>query len=309
LPVNGAIDAILRAGHGDPFAVLGMHREGAGLVIRAFLPQASRVVAIDAASGTPVAELERVEQTGFFEGAVAGRTEPFAYRLRLTVGDTSSQIEDPYRFGNVLGDLDVYLIGEGRHRRLYEKFGAHPMSMDGVAGVAFAVWAPNARRVSVVGDFNDWDGRRHPMRFRIGAGVWETAAAQGRSVRVRERTAAGDRVHRCVPGTDAWTDHAWLEKRETGESARRADLDLRSAPRLLEARRRQPLPHLSRTCKRPRSVRRRSGLHAHRADAGFGASVRRFVGLSADRPVRANQPFREPAGLRGASSIARTPRA
>ncbi len=235
MPANGAIDAIVRAEHGNPFAVLGMHRDGAGLVVRAFLPQASRVVAIEAAGGTPVAELERVDPAGFFEGAVAGRTEPFAYRLRLTVGDTTSDIDDPYRFGNVLGDLDVYLIGEGRHRRLYEKFGAHPMSMDGVAGIAFAVWAPNARRVSVVGDFNDWDGRRHPMRFRIGAGVWEIflpGLAPGCVYKYEIRGASGALLPLkadpygfaserppatasivTVPGSRAWSDDAWLAQR------------------------------------------------------------------------------------------------
>ena len=168
-----AIAAIARGGHGDPFAVMGMHRDGEDLVVRAFLPQASRVEVIDAATGTVVADLERLDGAGFFCGVVAGRTEPFRYRLRLTIGDTHAEIEDPYRFSEVLGELDIYLIAEGRHRRLYEKFGAHVTTMDGVTGTAFAVWAPNARRVSVVGDFNDWDGRRHPMRFRHEVGVWE----------------------------------------------------------------------------------------------------------------------------------------
>ncbi len=79
----------------------------------------------------------------------------------------------PYRFGPVLGEMDEYLLGEGRHLQLYEKLGAHPMVHEGVEGTAFSVWAPNARRVSVVGDFNAWDGRRHPMRKRMGVGIWE----------------------------------------------------------------------------------------------------------------------------------------
>ena len=137
---------------------------------------------------------------------VGGRREPFAYRLRFSHGGDTWEAEDPYRFPLILGEMDIYLIGEGSHRRLYERLGAHPMTLDGVAGVAFAVWAPNASRVSVVGDFNQWDGRRHPMRKRIEAGVWELfipgvakgaiykfellgrrwppAAAQGRSVRL-----------------------------------------------------------------------------------------------------------------------------
>jgi len=168
-----AVASIVRADHGDPFAVLGMHRDQDGLWVRAFLPQASRVEVVDAAAEAVVAELDRVDPAGFFAGRIRGRTGPFRYRLRLTIGETTCDIEDPYRFAEVLGELDTYLIAEGRHQRLYEKFGAHAAEMDGVAGTAFAVWAPNARRVSVVGDFNDWDGRRHPMRFRVEVGVWE----------------------------------------------------------------------------------------------------------------------------------------
>ncbi|MDQ2908795.1 MAG: 1,4-alpha-glucan branching protein GlgB [Candidatus Eremiobacteraeota bacterium] len=173
------VAAIVRGDHGDAFAVLGMHRDGKGFAVRAFLPQAARVEVVDACSGADIAELRRVAQDGFFAADLPGRDGqrdgdiPLAYRLRLTVGDAAWEIDDPYRFGPVLGELDDYYLGEGRHVRLYEKLGAHPLTLDGVAGTAFAVWAPNAKRVSVVGDFNDWDGRRHPMRFRPGAGVWE----------------------------------------------------------------------------------------------------------------------------------------
>jgi len=166
------VAAIASAQHGDPFAVLGMHENGAGLSVRAFLPQAARVEVIDA-RGTSVAELDRLTADGFFAADIAGRREPFAYRLRLTVGDAAWDIDDPYRFGPVLGELDEYLFAEGRHVSLYEKLGAQQTTVGDVAGTTFAVWAPNAKRVSVVGDFNDWDGRRHPMRLRHGAGVWE----------------------------------------------------------------------------------------------------------------------------------------
>jgi 1,4-alpha-glucan branching enzyme len=237
LPASaGAIDAIVRGAHGDPFAVLGMHDDSGRLAIRAFLPQAARVVAVDAENGSPVATLERLDGAGFFEGTVAGRTTPFAYRLRLTVGDTDFEIEDPYRFGDVLGELDIHLIGEGRHRRLYEKFGAHATRMDGVDGVAFAVWAPNAQRVSVVGDFNDWDGRRHPMRFRHGVGVWEIflpGVASGSRYKFEllgptgallplkadpyafasERTPATASLV-AAAGSETWHDDAWIEGRE-----------------------------------------------------------------------------------------------
>ncbi len=171
---DGAIASIVRGDHGDPFAILGMHAEPSGeLAVRAFLPQASRVEVIDASSGRSVAELTAVDSAGFFAGTIADRVERFPYRLRLTIGNSTNEIEDPYRFGPVLGDVDTYLMAEGTHRRLYERLGAHPMQMDGIDGVGFAVWAPNAQRVSVVGDFNDWDGRRHPMRKQIGPGVWE----------------------------------------------------------------------------------------------------------------------------------------
>src|SRR5205823_7000289 len=95
------------------------------------------------------------------------------YLLRVSWGSTTVDIEDPYRFPPVLGELDVWLLAEGRHSRLHEKLGPHPATLDGVSGTSFALWAPNARRVSLVGDFNDWDERRHPMRLRRECGVWE----------------------------------------------------------------------------------------------------------------------------------------
>ncbi|TKA97100.1 1,4-alpha-glucan branching protein GlgB [Cereibacter changlensis] len=166
------VDAILRGSHGNPFAVLGL--QGGGdqpLTLRVFAPQAAGVAVLDGA-GAEVAQLSRIGAEGFFAGEMPGR-ERFPYRLRLSAGEHRWEIDDPYRFPPVLGELDEYLLGEGRHHRLYERLGAHPCAMEGVEGVAFAVWAPNARRVSVVGAFNAWDGRRHPMRKRVGVGVWE----------------------------------------------------------------------------------------------------------------------------------------
>lgn len=167
-----AVAALVEGRHGDPFAILGMHGgSGQPLVVRTFQPgaRAVRVLAGEAL----VAELTQTHAAGFFEGEIPHRKEPFPYRLRIAwaVGETES--EDPYRFGNILGEMDVYLLREGTHRKLYEKLGAHPCEMDGVAGTSFAVWAPSAQRVSVVGGFNYWDGRRHPMRNRIECGVWE----------------------------------------------------------------------------------------------------------------------------------------
>ena len=168
------VEAIVTGRHGNPFAVLGMHGgAGAKVAVNTFVPQAGEVEVLDAATGEPVARLVRIHPEGFFSGFAADRTDRFPYRFRMKAGEHSWEVEDPYRFPPVLGELDEYLLGEGRHRVQYEKLGAHPITHDGIAGVAFAVWAPNARRVSVVGDFNAWDGRRHPMRKRIGVGVWE----------------------------------------------------------------------------------------------------------------------------------------
>lgn len=166
---------IISAKHPDPFSYLGMHTgpKGQGLVVRAFLPHAKRVQVVETAKGTIVAELSKVHEAGLFEGLVKRSGQIFPYRLRIETESGEQDIEDPYRFPPFLGEMDVYLIAEGKHLRLDEKLGAHLMNMEGVPGVGFAVWAPNAARVSVVGDFNNWDGRRHPMRFRVECGVWE----------------------------------------------------------------------------------------------------------------------------------------
>ena len=131
-----------------------------------FLPNAQRVVAVGEGGER---ELDRIDDAGLFAGPLNGMRR---YRLRARFGDNDVELEDAYRFPPVLSDYDLYLLGEGTHLRIYDKLGAHPMTMEGVEGVAFVVWAPNARRVSVVGDFNFWDGRRHAMRVR-GNGYWE----------------------------------------------------------------------------------------------------------------------------------------
>jgi 1,4-alpha-glucan branching enzyme len=117
--------------------------------------------------------LERRDDAGFFEGFIAGAALPLAYTLRATRGDDSWVFRDPFGFGPTLGPLDDHLLVEGTHARLFDRLGAHPCTHEGADGVRFAVWAPQARRVSVVGDFNAWDGRRHPMRKRVDSGLWE----------------------------------------------------------------------------------------------------------------------------------------
>jgi 1,4-alpha-glucan branching enzyme len=169
------VEALVQASHGDPFSVLGPHAvPGEGLAVRVLQPHAARVAVVDAADGRTVLELPKTHPDGFFEGTIRDRRISFRYRLRVTWHDGgTSEMHDPYRFPPVLGELDVHLLGEGTHLRNYTRLGAHLMELDGVAGVGYAVWAPNARSVSVVGDFNGWDGRVHPMRLRFGVGVWE----------------------------------------------------------------------------------------------------------------------------------------
>jgi 1,4-alpha-glucan branching enzyme len=160
--------AVIEGRHPDPFHYLGWHPNGGTPVVRAFLPDANEVAAIDEEGRETT--LPRIHDAGLFAGEL--HSEQPRYRLRARFGDRVVEMEDPYRFPPVLSDMDLYLLAEGTHRRLYDKLGAHPMEMDGVVGTAFAVFAPGALRVSVVGDFNFWDGRRHAMRVR-GNGFWE----------------------------------------------------------------------------------------------------------------------------------------
>ncbi|HVK55151.1 MAG TPA: 1,4-alpha-glucan branching protein GlgB [Burkholderiales bacterium] len=168
------IRAITSGNHSDPFAILGMHENAQGVLeVRTFQPGASRVAVIDANSGKKVSELANIDDSGFFQGSIPRRRKRFPYRLRATWNAQDIELEDPYRFPPVLGEMDVWLLAEGTHYRPYEKLGAHLREIEGAQGTSFAVWAPNARRVSIVGEFNQWDGRRHPMRLRRECGVWE----------------------------------------------------------------------------------------------------------------------------------------
>jgi 1,4-alpha-glucan branching enzyme len=165
------VEALRQGRHGDPFGVLGPHRDADRRHwISVFLPGADKVRALTP-GGRSLGQFDCCHADGVFERQVS-RGGP--YRLEVTWSDASkTQIEDPYRLGPVLGELDAWLLGEGSHLRPYEILGATPRDHEGLAGTAFAVWAPNALRVSVVGDFNFWDGRRHPMRLRRECGVWE----------------------------------------------------------------------------------------------------------------------------------------
>ncbi len=166
---DGDVARLIAGEHPDPHSILGCHETSpAGSVVRVLRPDARRV---DVCWDGGEASLLSVHPAGLFEGAV-----PFApgarYKLRIAYDTLVTEVQDPYAFWPTWGPIDLHLASEGRHRRLYERMGAHPMVVDGVSGTAFAVWAPNARRVSVVGEFCSWDGRLFPMR-RMGQGIWE----------------------------------------------------------------------------------------------------------------------------------------
>jgi len=160
--------AVIGGYHANPFEYLGPHVEDDAPVVRVFMPNAARVAIID--EGGQENELPLVHDAGLFVGPVEAATDH--YRLRAQFGANVVEMEDAYRFPPILSDFDVHLLSEGTHLHLYDKLGAHPLMLDGVSGIGFVVLAPNARRVSVVGDFNHWDGRRHAMRVR-GNGFWE----------------------------------------------------------------------------------------------------------------------------------------
>ena len=229
------VQAFLKGDCSDPGACFGMRPLPGGVAVRAFLPRAERVELLRGDTGECVAAMKMVHPEGVFEALVPGLDQPFPYRFRVHGWGDPILVEDPYRFGTFLGELDVYLMAEGTHLRLYEKLGAHPAVRDGVAGVEFAVWAPNARRVSVVGPFNNWDGRRHIMRRFSSSGVWELfvpSMAPGDLYKFELKSADGRMVplkadpfaFRCehAPGTasvvsrepqHAWGDAAWMAER------------------------------------------------------------------------------------------------
>jgi 1,4-alpha-glucan branching enzyme len=189
------IERIRTACHGDPFSVLGVHADAQGaLWLRCFVPGAGAVELRGADGHTEFGPLTHRHADGFFEGACPAAIAR-DYRLQVRWADgTRSLLDDPYRFPPLLGDVDVWLMAEGTHLRPYEVLGARPRTMLGVAGTGFAVWAPNAARVSVVGSFNQWDGRRHPMRLRRECGIWELfipGVAAGVPYKYELRTPAG----------------------------------------------------------------------------------------------------------------------
>ena len=167
------IDSFFLASHGNPFAYLGRHQvDGVGEVLRTLQPDAVAVTVLNRASGKPIADMQKIDPRGFFAVILPEGTPDYALSVQHE-GLAPVRIEDPYRFTSGMQTLDAWLLGEGTHLRPYEIMGAHPSEMDGTAGVHFRVWAPNAQRVSIIGEFNHWDGRIHPMRFHQATGIWE----------------------------------------------------------------------------------------------------------------------------------------
>jgi 1,4-alpha-glucan branching enzyme len=232
------IAAVATGTSGDPFAVLGRHGvtvdHGPAVIVRTMQPTASAVELITADRVTP---MPRRHPAGLFEARVplTGAVPEFGYRFRVHEGGAVREIDDPYQYGQILSDYDLHLFAEGTHHRAWEKLGSHVMTIGGVTGVHFAVWAPNAQRMSVIGDFNRWDGRVHPMRKLVPSGVWELfvpGLAPGACYKFEVRTDAGHLIEKADPYARhfevpprsasiiwedqgfAWSDADWMGERQ-----------------------------------------------------------------------------------------------
>ncbi|RLA59036.1 MAG: 1,4-alpha-glucan branching enzyme [Gammaproteobacteria bacterium] len=231
--INKELQQLVAGCHRDPFAVLGCHRQASGWVIRAFLPTAREAQLLMEGSSKPI-PMQRLSGGSLFTYTTRRKTVPgYLFRWRDDNGDWQ-ECPDTYRFGPTIGDLDLHLFGEGKHVHIYRILGAHCCEHEGVNGVRFATWAPNARGVSVVGDFNQWHGLRHPMRIREGSGIWELfipgleagdnykfelrdthgelrlkSDPYGNSFEMRPDTASII----CAPSEFKWQDQQWLQQR------------------------------------------------------------------------------------------------
>jgi 1,4-alpha-glucan branching enzyme len=234
-----ALDRLAAVDDPDPHGLLGPHEEEGSIVVRAFRPDALAITVLPDEVLAP-RPMRRIHDLGVFEARFPEVRAPFPYRLEIAYETGLFTLRDPYAFPPALGDLDLHLAAEGTHLELYRRLGAHVREMDGVRGTSFAVWAPNARRVSVTGDFNAWDGRLHAMR-RMSAGIWELflpdvgegalykfevktqeglpalkSDPYGRAMELRPLTASKVVVRRF-----AFTDEAWMAARAAEESRRR----------------------------------------------------------------------------------------
>jgi 1,4-alpha-glucan branching enzyme len=233
-PIAAEIERLVRGEHNDPHQVLGVHKADGKVVVRALRPDAIAMrVLIDGTEGV-VIDMRRRHEGGLFEAEIPDAAAD-SYRLEAHYpGGERAVFDDPYRFWPTLGELDLHLMGEGRHHDLWKLLGAHPREHQGARGTSFAVWAPNARGVRVVGDWNFWDGRIHPMRSLGSSGVWELfipAVDVGAKYKYELLTTAGHLLLKAdpmafatevPPGTASvvaeasheWQDEAWLTRRD-----------------------------------------------------------------------------------------------
>ena len=234
MTIQDEMELVVERDHPDPHHLLGAHPSNGGVVVRAFRPGAERVRVLP--EGEKPVQAERKHPSGLFEALLERTSMPVRYRLEVGYpGGTTVELDDPYGFQPTLGELDLHLAAQGRHEQLYEKLGAHVLEVEGVVGTGFAVWAPSARSVSVVGDFNDWDGRIHPMRSLGGSGIWELfipGVEEGAHYKYEVRTQDGYVQLRADPVAQAtevppqtasvvyrphheWQDEGWLEERRS----------------------------------------------------------------------------------------------
>jgi 1,4-alpha-glucan branching enzyme len=232
-PLEPEIALLVARDHHEPHRVLGAHPVDGGVAVRVWRPEATAVRAIPE-GGDPLELPHRA--SGLFEGIVAGADDIPRYEVEVEHGGAVTRGRDPYSFLPTLGELDLHLVGEGSHEDLWERLGAHAREIDGAAGVAFTVWAPSARSVSVVGDWNGWDGRVHPMRTLGSSGIWELfvpGVADGSRYKFEIRGADGSLRLKADPealraehppktasevfaSRHAWRDHDWMAARREG---------------------------------------------------------------------------------------------
>jgi 1,4-alpha-glucan branching enzyme len=241
------IRRVVNSEHHDPFSILGMHEievvdlekdvAKKGIVVRVFIPDAQEIYVLDAEDTSKKFKMELINKEGFFEVVILNRKKVFKYLLQIIYSEQNQVItRDPYSFMPVISEYDLYLFNEGKNYLIYEKLGAHIMELDGTKGVLFAVWAPTARRVSVIGDFNNWDGRRHQMRVRGSSGVWEIfipGLDQGEVYKYEIKTYGGEVIFKADPYASYaelkpktasvvwdinrynWNDEEWIKDRQS----------------------------------------------------------------------------------------------
>ena len=232
---------IIHTDHPDPFSILGPHliktNGGTSLAIRAFMPDAETLtVVVSAGKGkTKEHPMQKVHDAGFFEIVIPKKAKVVPYQLKKSTASGSVEvINDSYSFLPTLSEVDLYLFNKGDHHRVYEKLGAHYTEVNGVGGVQFAVWAPTARSVSVIGNFNGWDRRKHAMRMLGASGIWEIfvpGLAEGELYKFHVKTQSGFVLEKADPygfemelrpqtaskinflSKFTWSDDEWMKNR------------------------------------------------------------------------------------------------